>query len=311
MPTREARKLHDLISCRHLEEVTAEINDIVALMAVDIDATLLRTAQADIEKLFGGEYPGYQASNTAYHNLEHTFAVVLAMASVLHGLQLEGSAVTGRELLLGVLAAMFHDTGLIQRLDETEGSGARFTVGHEERSLHLAAHYLGEKGLSAEEIEDCAQMIRATTLSRDIDDISFRSERVKLLAKSLAAADLLAQMADRTYLEKLPLLYREFSEAGLTGFESALDLIKKTNNFYSGVALPRLHGQFSDLEQVLRAHFRVRWRIDRDLYSEAIASNFSYLESLLDECGDTYACYLKKLHRGGISTRIQNEGLDD
>ena len=307
MLNQNARKLYDLVSCRQPEKVVAEIEGIVALMAVDVDSALLRQALDDVTRLFGGEYPGYQASNTAYHDLEHTLAVMLAMTRLLHGWQVEGNYVSGREILLGVLAALFHDTGLIQRLDETEGTGARFTVGHEERSLRLAAQYLGDKDFDAEEIEDCAQIIRATTLSRNLKDISFRSESVKVLAKSLAAADLLAQMADRTYLEKLPLLYREFSEAGLTGFESALDLIRKTNKFYSDVARPRLHGQFGNIKRVLRAHFRIRWQIDRDLYAEAINSNFTYLQRLLDSCGETYNCYLENLHRRGITTRIRNE----
>lgn len=299
--------LHDLISCRRPEEVAAEVNVIADLMAIDLDQSLLETALQDVGRLFRGEYPGYQASNTAYHNLEHTLAVVMAMARILHGLQLEGDAVTGREMLLGLLAAMFHDAGLIPRQEETGGTGARFTVGHEERSLRFAALYLEKKGVAAEEIEACAQIIRATSLSREMDDISFLSARVRVLARALAAADLLAQMADRTYLEKLPLLYREFSEAGLTGFESALDLIQKTDTFYNTVALPRLRGQLDNVDQGLRHHFRVRWQIDRDLYAEAIAGNLSYLKALQAKCGDTYSCYLENLKRKGIVKHISED----
>jgi len=307
MPEKETCKLYDLMPHLATEEVLEEINDIAVLMKVELDNSLLRTGLEDVGRLFKGEYPGYRASNTAYHDHEHTLSVVLAMVRVLHGLMSEGFVVTGQEMLLGLLAAMFHDTGLIQRVDETEGSGAIFTVGHEERSLILAAKYLAEKGMGAEEIEACTQIIRATTLSRMLEDIPFRSERVKMLAKALSAADLLAQMADRSYLEKLPLLYSEFSEAGVKGYESALDLIKKTDKFYSIVAQPRLRGQFANIDQVLRSHFRSRWKIDRDLYSEAIDKNLFYLQSLLDVCGDTYACFLANLQRGGITKLLQKE----
>ena len=125
------------------------------------------------------------------------------------------------------------------------------------------------------------------------------------------AADLLAQMADRTYLEKLPLLYREFVEAGVAEFASELDLLSKTNDFYSSLARPRLQEDLDNVQRGLRSHFRVRWGIDRDLYAEAIDSNLSYLKKLLGECGETYACYLENLNRGGITDRISKDDRDD
>lgn len=38
-------------------------------------------------------------------------------------------------------------------------------------------------------------------------------------------------MADRAYLAKLIYLYHEFREGGVAGYESELDLLKKTPTF--------------------------------------------------------------------------------
>ena len=40
------------------------------------------------------------------------------------------------------------------------------------------------------------------------------------MGKVLGTADLVAQMADKNYQEKLPLLFLEFQEAGMEEFES-------------------------------------------------------------------------------------------
>ena len=308
---KEEIKLHDLVCGHDPGEIGAEIGRIVAMVADDFDLQRFRTAMADLIRLFAGEYPGFQASDTSYHDLEHTNAVVLTTARLLHGLLLDdGVRFPGSQVLVGLLAAIFHDSGLILKAEEREDSGARHMVGHEKRSICLAAEYLRAHGFSAEEIEDCTTIIMATILGQPLAKIPFRDESTLLLGKVLGSADLLAQMADRAYLEKLPLLYREFVAAGVEGYESELDLLRKTNAFYRSLARPRLADELDNVQRVLRAHFRVRWGIDRDLYAGAIESNLSYLQKLLEKCGDTYDCYLENLNRGGIVSRSRDKDGD-
>ena len=115
---------------------------------------------------------------------------------------------------------------------------------------------------------------------------------------------LLAQMADRLYLEKLFLLFKEFQEAALPGFDSELELLQKTEGFYEFVAKKRLEEDFGGIAKSMKSHFRARWDIDRDLYEESISNNIVYLKAVIQACESNYECYGKSLKRGGILERI-------
>ena len=121
--------------------------------------------------------------------------------------------------------------------------------------------------------------------------------QVQLVGQVVGSADILAQMADRYYLESLSGLYREQCAGGVCRHVSALDLMKKTRQFYNQVVLPRLDIAFSRISAAMRTHFRLRHNIDRDLYLENIDKNIAYLEAVIATCGDSdcFARHLKRL----------------
>ena len=293
-------QLASLVSAASPQDVIKELKYIYSLMAPVGQDDIFDQIYADIVKIFQGEYSGFRASNTKYHDLEHTNLVVLAVTRLMHGCFLKGHAFISENLILGFTAALFHDIGLIQTESEQNGSGAVFTVGHEERSIALMVRYLTEKNFSPQTIADCEALIRCTILGVPLKDIPFRNKEIEILGKIVGSADLLGQMADRCYLEKLLLLFKEFEEAKLPGFDSELDLLKKTEAFYESIARQRLKNDFSGIAACMRLHFKARWKEDRDLYSKAIQNNLDYLKSLIVRCRDNYSCYLKYLRRGGV-----------
>jgi hypothetical protein len=103
----------------------------------------------------------------------------------------------------------------------------------------------------------------------------------------------MAQRADRTYLEKLLHLYEEFREAGVAGYTDELDLLKKTKDFYEMVKR-RLGGEFNGVCDYVQHHFRERWAIDRNLYTEAIESNIGYLTYILENHDRNYRKQLRR-----------------
>ena len=157
--------------------------------------------------------------------------------------------------------------------------------------------YLSSKNFSPVDLEDCSNCIQATILSLPVKDIQFRSEEIKILGQIVGAADLLAQMADRNYLEKLLLLFQEFEEAGIPGFDSELELLQKTEDFYNFVAQKRLSDDLGGVSSSMLFHFKSRWETDRDLYEESISKNIEYLKSLTAICQDSFQCYLDNLRR--------------
>ena len=53
------------------------------------------------------------------------------------------------------------------------------------------------------------------------------SEEEEIVGKILGVTDLMGQLDDRNYLEKLILLYLEFEEGKVQGFDSGFDLLEK------------------------------------------------------------------------------------
>jgi hypothetical protein len=191
-----------------------------------------------------------------------------------------------RIVQLCLIGALFHDTGLIQTEEEVKGTGAQYTIGHEDRSIAVMEKYLTEHGYSQEDIRDCSHIIKCTELFFPIEDIPFESEEVGTMGKVLGTADLVAQMADKNYQEKLPFLFLEFQEAGMEGFETPLELFRKTEEFYRSVARKRMAGELGGVYSAALYHFRERWKIDSNLYEESIKYNIrqmkeTVLESLL------------------------------
>jgi len=303
-------RLDCLVSDANPQEVLKELKYIHSLIIPQGEDAVFNKIYLDVVKLFNGEYPGFRASNTRYHDLEHTNMVVLAATRLMHGCFLNGHVFSCDNLILGFAAALFHDTGLILAENEPYGSGAVYTLGHEERSIAVMSRYLSQKKFSPQTIADCAALIRCTILSLNPKNISFRNTEIEILGKIVGSADLLGQMADRCYLEKLLLLYKEFEEAKLPGFDSELELLQKTETFYESVAQKRLAKDFSGIAASMRLHFKDRWGEDRDLYSEAIDNNIRYLKGLISRCRDNYACYLKNLRRGGIVRANYHDLID-
>lgn len=126
--------------------------------------SLVRRAVSDVAGMFEGKYPGYQAIQMEYHDLDHTFQVTVCMAHLLKG-RSEASALpvlSARDQELAILSALLHDTGFLKETGDSSGTGAKYTFVHEQRSCVFARKYLPELGLHRAEIEDICSAIRCT-----------------------------------------------------------------------------------------------------------------------------------------------------
>ncbi len=298
------KESEDIIFVGDPSHSLAEVQKIISKFLDQSQTNLFTGIYEDVWSMFEGRFPGYRASNTKYHDFEHTASVMLATARLIHGSFADGRKFLSRELLVTIIAALFHDVGLIQEDNDLDGSGAKYTVGHEERSILFLTRYLSDKHFTGEEIAIGSNFIRCTILSFSPDQIPFPSKKIRHLGYIVGSADLMAQMADRYYLEKLLLLYKEFEEARLPGFQSELELLKKTKDFYENLAKKRLYEDLDGVCRHMRSHFKSWLGIDKNLYNEAMQRNINYLESVVSICDDAFTCYLDNLRRGGISKEI-------
>lgn len=291
------RQGHNLVFVRKPNDIVGEVQYILNLINPEFDFSPISRIFYDTLRLFGGEYEGYRACNTRYHDIEHTVMVFLASARLVHAVAISGWNLREKDIDLCLAASLLHDAGFIQTDDDIEGTGAKYSIGHERRSIEFIRTYLGERGYSDDQISACASMIECTILAVSPRDIVFRDDDVEILGEIVGTADLVAQIADRIYLEKLLYLYEEFAEAHIPGFDSELDLLKKTGFFYEEISKKRLNNDLGGVSKLMHHHFRERWAIDKDLYEEYIEKNIDYLKGVLQRHEESYRMMLK---RGGI-----------
>lgn len=278
-------KLYDLVQTDSAEAVLEEVLLILNRISPDFDDAPVTHAYITAIGLYEGIYSGFQACNTEFHDLRHSVETFLAMARLIHGAALDGKVFSHEQITIGLTASILHDAGYIQEDCDTEGTGAKHTGLHVRRSMDFLAHYGKEEGFSEESIAAGRAMIHCTDLSVDFKTIVFSSPGVELLGKMLGAADLLAQMADRTYLEKLLFLYREFSEANIGNYKGEVDLLKKTVAFYAFIA-HRLESTLDASDRFMVSHFAARWNIPKNLYQESILRQKNYLSQILQKSSD-------------------------
>jgi hypothetical protein len=260
--------------------VLDEVLFIMTLVQPQTDPSRLTNAFGFMLSLYQGVWPGEQACNTHFHDLRHITDTLLAMARLIHGAVLSGKPIKSDDIFIGLVGALVHDAGYIQKRVDDSGTGAKYTTTHVERSMDFIEHYGHRYGLTTQGIEACQLMIHCTDLSVDVSNVLFPSRTVELLAKLLACADLIGQMGDRTYLEKLFYLYREFEEGQVSQYHDELDLLTQTLAFFPMVE-KRLEEQLGGYDALALAHFSRRWGVSRNLYREAIEKQRSYLEHIV------------------------------
>lgn len=270
-----------------------EVKIIVSMIFPEFDFEQLDKVFGDVIRLFKGKLPGYKKCNTNYHDLKHTTDTILALARLIHGAFINKCYLSKRNVNLGLICALLHDTGYIQHVDDRTGTGAKYTRIHVERSIEFTNKYFEENGYSQRHMSDAGCILKCTGININTRDIEFESLQVELIGKILGTADLLGQMADRTYLEKLPLLFREFKEGKIEGYENELDLLKKTVEFYDRIQ-DRFEEQFGGVNKWSRDHFKERWNIDRDMYGETIDRHIQYVKMILENHRENCFLYLRR-----------------
>ncbi|MBW1976865.1 MAG: hypothetical protein JRI79_02670 [Deltaproteobacteria bacterium] len=273
-------KLNDLVDIYSPNAVLEEVEIILTLISPDFNLLPVRSAFNMIVSVFEGRHAAYRACNTYYHDLRHTTDAFLAMARLIHGALLENEPFKEDQIITALIAALFHDAGYIQEKTDTEGTGAKYSLYHVERSADFLRRHGFEHGLSRQQVAEGCSMIKSTDLAVPISSIQFPSPTVELLGRMLNAADLLGQMSDRTYLEKLLFLYHEYKEGNVGNYGSEVDLLRKTLEFYEFIN-KRLQPVAARIDRYMISHLNSRWNINKNLYTEAIEGQKRHLKKIL------------------------------
>src|SRR5271156_2312396 len=245
----------------------------------------------DFDKLFTGRMPGYHGVDTLYHDRQHSLDMTLAMARLLVGYErsVESRSRFGSErAAMGLVTSLFHDAGYIREFDDRKHSnGAEFTLYHVTRSARFLARYLPSIGMEGW-VPISTRIVHFTGYEIKLKEIQLADPRDRRLGHLLGTADMIAQMADRCYLEKCrDRLYPEFVLGGLaldtgsTGehlvrYASGLDLLRQTPQFVAETRTKRLEQSFGAAYHYLEILFD-----GRNPYIESIERNLAYLDQVL------------------------------
>src|SRR5215203_1988967 len=122
------------------QAVNDEVDRIYRDLYQGAPTDLLDQAFRDMAKLYRGEYPGYHACDTAYHDAQHVLDVTLAMARLINGYErgrIGVQPIDDSLFRLGVITALFHDCGYVRQLsDHKHKNGAEMTLTHVTRGGH-------------------------------------------------------------------------------------------------------------------------------------------------------------------------------
>lgn len=276
------------IQTTDVDAVHREIARLFGMLYPGAAHVMMDRAFDDVAKIYVGQYPGYQACDTAYHNLQHAMEVTLATARLMDGYERSrnGAPAIGVHFFqLGVIVALFHDIGYLRHsTDTTAKNGAEYTLNHVSRGADFLRHYVPEIGLG-DCAEEAAELIHFTDFEKPAAEIPVQDPVLRMLGSLLGSADIIAQMSDRCYLEKCrDRLYPEFVAGGIAIkktaageqviFQSGEDLVNKTPAFFES-AVNRLEHDLGGAYNYAATHFG-----GFNLYMHAATRNVQFAKDL-------------------------------
>lgn len=268
--------------------VQREIGRLFRLLYPGAAYAVMETAFADMARLYRGDYPGYQACDTLYHDVQHVMDVTLAMARLMDGYERSRRntpALGVRLYQLGIIVALFHDVGYLRATHDTVAkNGAEYTLNHVSRGAAFLRNYLPQIGLGEQAMAG-AELIHFTGFEKRVGDILIDDPLLRMLGSLLGSADIIAQMSDRCYLEKCrDRLYAEFVAGGIAVkntekgeevvFQSGDDLVRKTPAFFD-TAVNRLEYDLGGAYNYAATHFG-----GFNLYMHAATKNVHFAKQI-------------------------------
>jgi hypothetical protein len=196
-------------------------------------------------------------TDALYHDVEHTILVSMVGQEILRGKQLVEGAVTPQEWTHFIVALLCHDVGYLKGICHNDqpnqhryatgvgkeqvtiapsATDASLTPYHVDRSQQFVAETFSNYHLL--QVETIQRMIELTRFPIPNEPIYQETSSYSGLARS---ADLIGQLADPHYLEKLPALFHEFAESGANqtlGYQTPNDLRTSFPKFFYSVVYP-------------------------------------------------------------------------
>jgi len=219
-------------------------------------------------------------SNTLYHNFEHTIQVTLVGQALLQGkLKAENNSITPEIWLNFIMSLLCHDIGYVSDLDlanepvskiDNNASDAVLMSVHIDRGKRFVEESFSQQnGIDIEFIQDCIERTRFPI--PEIGGYQCTDDFPGLVR----GADLIGQLSDPRYLNKLPAVFYEFEENGyneVTGYKQPGDLLSGYVDFYSKSVAPYVGetlqylSMTSEGREIIRSHEANMAKVEENIH---------------------------------------------
>jgi hypothetical protein len=229
-------------------------------------------------------------SNAAYHDVEHTLLVALAGQAILQGKQQQDGNVSSQDWLNLMVSLLCHDIGYVQgacdqdqpekRICVTGKAGDKIQLSANSTDAFLTPYHVDRSQVFVQETFAHCPEIEIEAVQHNIELTRFPVPNDEAHQDTInypglvRAADLIGQLADPYYLDKLPALFQEFAENGtnkVLGYKHPKDLRASYPGFFWNVVYSYIEPSLSYLEftqagkQILTNLFANVFIVEREL----------------------------------------------
>ena len=209
-------------------------------------------------------------TDALYHNVEHTISVALVGQEILRGKHIREGGVSCEDWLNFIISLLCHDIGYVRGVclqdQVNEGfyamgiDGAMLSLPLGSTDASLAPYHVDRGKLFVEERFGGHKLIDVEVVKRNIELTRFpvpageEHEDTVNYPGLVRAADLIGQLADPRYLQKMSALFYECEEIGTNetlGYCTPEDLRKSYPAFYWNVIFPYIQPALRYLELTL------------------------------------------------------------
>jgi len=208
-------------------------------------------------------------SDAMYHDVDHTCLVTLCGQEIFCGKKIQEGNLDGPDWLHFTISLLFHDIGYVKNilLQDNENcqiintATDKFSLVSNQTDASLTPYHVerGKMFIDQRTWPDC---IDKNILMNLISYTQFpqperpvvsgeREEKFEALANLVGSADLIGQLADPMYDEKIPRLFYEFKESGSAekmGYDSPQDLREGFPGFYLNFVRPNIQDALNYLK---------------------------------------------------------------
>lgn len=225
-------------------------------------------------------------SDAPYHDIEHTVLVTLVGQEIVRGKQYLEGDVSPKEWAHYIISLLCHDIGYVKGVCQHDQiAQRRFATGNHNQQVQLIAGAT-DASLTPYHVDRGQLFVVEKFAHHPLLDVSLLQHNIELTRFPAPAqeqyqdtqhypgltraADLIGQLGDTRYLQKLPALFYEFAETGTNqqlGYHHPDDLRAGYPAFYRQVVLPHIQTALCYLEATQQGR-----QVIANLYANVLAA---------------------------------------